>query len=365
MQFIKTEDIKKGMRLARPIYSKKGVLLYDRNSKISAQAMDSIKNFGLLGIYILEPAEPLPPMSEEDLEFERFQTMTVGSIEEEITKMLTTGSQYRVQIIANMIIKKYGHLDDKINFYQNLRSKEDYVYRHCLNVAILCTMISHVMNIKLDEQLHTVCAALVHDIGKVNDKSESIYKDITDEDELRRLYNEQMQSFNLIEKAFASVGANIRRICKQAIKAQRVFYGDNEGRNLKLSIGAKILMVANRYDEITAMNLKGTAQSEVKALREFVDNPEIYDPMVVDALIKSIKILFPGVSIELSTGEKAMVLVENTANVLRPMVLSFKDNSIIDLSLKDYDDIYVEDIMKTLDNRYIMDIDALHKAGYC
>lgn len=364
MQFIKTEDIKRGMRLARPIYSKKGVLLYDRDSEISAQAIESIRNFGLLGIYILEPAEPLPPMSEEDLEYERFQTMMVASIEEEITKMMATGSQYRIQAIADMIIKKYGHLDRKIHFYQNLRSREDYVYRHCLNVAILCAMMSHVMNMKREEQLHTICAALVHDIAKIDDKSESVYDDIGDEDELRRLYQAQMQSLKLVEKAFAADGANIRRICTQAGKAQRVLYGEDEARNLKLLTGAKILMVANRYDEITAMNLTGTAQSEVKALREFVENPEVYDPGVVAALIQSVKILFSGVSIELSTGEKAMVLAENPDNVLRPMVLSFKDNSILDLSAEEYEDIYVEDIMKTLDNRYVMEEETLRNTVY-
>ena len=40
------------------------------------------------------------------------------------------------------------------------------------------------------------------------------------------------------------------------------------------------------------------------------------------------------------------------------------DNSILDLALNEYDDIYVEDIMKTLDNRYIMDEDALRNAGF-
>ena len=53
MQFIRVENLKNGMRLARPIYSKKGVLLYERNSLLTPQAIESAKNFGLLGIYIL------------------------------------------------------------------------------------------------------------------------------------------------------------------------------------------------------------------------------------------------------------------------------------------------------------------------
>ena len=45
MKFVKTEDLKIGMRLAKPIYNNKGVLLYDRNSKLTSQGIDSVKNF--------------------------------------------------------------------------------------------------------------------------------------------------------------------------------------------------------------------------------------------------------------------------------------------------------------------------------
>ena len=75
MQFVKTEDLKPGMRLAKPVYNKNGVLLYDRNSKLTLPGINSISNFGLIGIYILEPAEPLPPLSREDIEFEQSQTI--------------------------------------------------------------------------------------------------------------------------------------------------------------------------------------------------------------------------------------------------------------------------------------------------
>ena len=71
MQFVRKEKLKEGMRLAKPIYNKKGVLLYDRNSKLTRQGIESVSNFGLIGLYILEPAEPLPPMTEEDMEIIR------------------------------------------------------------------------------------------------------------------------------------------------------------------------------------------------------------------------------------------------------------------------------------------------------
>ena len=68
------------MRLAKPIYDKKGVLLYERDSKLTPPGYRSCKNFGIIGLYILEPAEPVPPMTQEDMEFERFHDGTSFAI---------------------------------------------------------------------------------------------------------------------------------------------------------------------------------------------------------------------------------------------------------------------------------------------
>lgn len=43
MKFVRTEDLKAGMRLAKPIYNKKGVLLYERNSALTAPGIASAK----------------------------------------------------------------------------------------------------------------------------------------------------------------------------------------------------------------------------------------------------------------------------------------------------------------------------------
>ena len=56
------------------------------------------------------------------------------------------------------------------------------------------------------------------------------------------------------------------------------------------------------------------------------------------------------------------MLSENTHDIFRPMVLVFSDNSIIDLGNKFvYEDVEIADIMKTMDNRYMMDTEMLKK----
>ncbi len=354
MIFVETDDLKNGMRLARPIYNKKGVLLFERDSRLTTQTIDSVRNFGLLGVYILEPAEPLPPLSEEDLEFERFQIMTVFSIQDELEKILTTERQTRIDSITATILKRYGHLDGRINFYQNLRGRDDFVSRHSLNVAILCAMITHYMNVKVEEQLQIMYAAIVHDIGKLQIPKDILFGRDEDGQLADKSFSYQLSGLETVEAVF-SEGITVRRICTQALRAQQLFGSTGTvDPSAKMSLGARILLVANRYDEMTAMNLQGKPESEVKAVLEFKDHPELYDEKVVDALLNCVNILFPGVSVELNTGEKALVVSENREDILRPVVLTFGDNTLLDLASSDNEDICVTDIMKTMDNRYIM-----------
>lgn len=363
MLFVKGEELKTGMRLARPIYNRDGVLLYERNSKLTAQGIVSIKNFGLIGLFILEPAEPVPPMTQADVDFERFQTMCVFSIREELDRISKTGRLNKMPMLAANIIKNYGNLNEKINFVQNLRSKEDYIYKHSLNVAILCAMMSRALRMRADEQLETVQAAIVHDIGKLTLPKDFLDEEGLSEEEKERLLAAQMQGYRLIDSVFTS--QNVKRICSQADRLLAGLKAGEDTSSMKLLNGARVLAVAETFDTMTAVQVEKTPESEVAAIKHLIDYSDIYDRVIVASLIRSINILVPGVSVELNTGEKALVLAANEQNILEPMILMFGDNSIRDLSDRNtYKDIEIKDIMKTMDNRHVMDIDLLKRQGF-
>lgn len=333
MQFKRTEELKKGMRLARPVYNKNGVLLYERNSKLTEQGIASIRNFGMIGIFILEPAEPVPPMTEADIEFERFQTINVFAIQEEIEGILVTGRSGKLQTIIANISRSYGHLDQKIHFIQSLRNAEDYKYRHALNVAILCALLGNKVKLKADERQDVLRAAILHVLG----------------------------DYELIERVCFS-NPNVKRFCQQA---DRIVKSEEEGRlpsEIKRTKGAEILAVSQVFDNMTAMSFERPPESEVAALKHLMKMDKVYSPAAVQALMDSLVILDAGVCVELNTGEKALVLAENPQDILRPVVLCFRDNSIMDLgNRRAYRNVEITDIMKTMDNRHVMDMELLEK----
>ena len=226
-------------------------------------------------------------------------------------------------------------------------------------MAILAAMMSHVLNIKREDQMNIITAALVHDVGKMSIPPAVAKKDNWNEDELELVATYEQAGYELIGNIFYGE-PSVKRLCVQMNKALK---GAEDIRG-KLSLGAKVLMVAETYDTMTAMRLNLPPESEVVTLRYLLDRSQIYDPAIVDALVQSINILIPGVSVELSTREKAIVIRNNEDNVLRPMVLGFKDNNIIDLEDKNYKDIEITDIMKTMDNRYVIDTQTLIDNGF-
>ena len=83
-------------------------------------------------------------------------------------------------------------------------------------------------------------------------------------------------------------------------------------------------------------------------------------------MVGSINILNPGVCIELSNGDKGLVIAEGPTDILQPFVLSFRDNQVINLGDKHVaEELQVKDIMKTMDNRHVVDHDLLasYKGG--
>lgn len=168
MKFVRTEDLKAGMRLAKPIYNKKGVLLYERNSALTAPGIASAKNFGLIGVYILEPAEPLPPLSREDLEFEQLQTVYIFRLREVLNCITERRKLEKYPVFLEDILSHYGSLKHRVNFNQNLRSSDDFMYKHAISTAILVTMMGAHLRLPKEKLRILTTAALLYDNGYRN-----------------------------------------------------------------------------------------------------------------------------------------------------------------------------------------------------
>lgn len=362
MIFIKSDELKVGMRIAKPIYNKSGVMLYERDSRLTAQGIVSIQNFDLIGVYVLEPAEPLPPMSEEDIEFERFQAMAVFVIKDILDAVGRQKEPEQLYQLANQIIKSYGTLYHKINFIQNLRSVEDYVYKHSLNTAILCALMSKQMGLEFKEQLDIVVAAILHDIGTLLIPIALRKKPILllTEEEQKKINTYYMASYQMFARD-SYLDAGVKRILTEILQRVHHVGGKMDADDGFADAEVEILRTAMTFDQLTAMNYQEEPASDVAALRFLMDESNGYMQETVQALINSINILEPGVCVELTNGDRGLVLTAGM-DVLEPFVLSFRDNKIYNLGEQEVaEQMQIRDVMKTMDNRHVVEPDLLEQ----
>lgn len=363
MKFVRTDHLKAGMRLAKPIYNKNGVLLYDRNSVLTEPGIISARNFGLVGVYVLEPAEPVPPLSREDLEFEQLQTVYIFQLRECLDLIAKRKRIEPLPKLLNNIIQHYGALDHRVNFNQNLRSSEDFMYKHAISTAILVSMISSRLHYDHQQQITLAAAALLYDIGYSH-----VPKNILDKesDTLSTSDREVLQ--HSLERGLEPLGmyrSDFDFFPRALALMQAYVYADYPEKlaimpDEELQGMVKILRVADQFDQMTAMNIGHEPVSEISAMKLLSADATRYDKQIVATLAECIHIVPQAANIDLSTGDKGIVLVENATNYMRPVILRLGDNKIYDLSSEaDFRKIQILDIMKTMDNRISVDEETL------
>lgn len=360
MKFVKTDDLKAGMRLAKPIYNKNGVLLYDRNSTLTLPGINSVRNFGLIGIYILEPAEPVPPFSREDMEFEQCQTVYMFQLREVMQFISQRKPIDDIYRLTEDILKRYSGLDHRVNFNQNLRSASDFMYKHAISTAILTAMITGQLGFSHEKQRILVTAALLYDYGYLyGQKHLEKGRDMSqfDRDALQKALEKGIDQMYIYR--------NTSDLFSKAVALMSTYiYSFNPVRALtpepEIAQMVQVLRVADDFDRMTGMEIGHEPESELLAMRRLMADAEAYRPAVVTALAQSIHIVPVSANVDLSTGDKGIVLVENTVDFMHPVVLRLVNNQIYDLSDPAVaSKLQVVDIMKTMDNRIAVDDETL------
>lgn len=362
MLFVRTNELRPGMRLAKPIYNKNGVLLYERNSRLTIPGINSVRNFGLIGIYILEPAEPVPPFTNEDLAFEQAQTIYIFKLRDIFDKIYKRAFPDSLPSLVEDVLVRYGALDHRVNFNQNLRSADDFMFKHAISTAILTALMSWRIKMSEENRNALIAASLLYGFG---------YRFVpyTILDKVAGLSQIDLDTIQIsLEKGIAYLRefhAEFAFLPKARSIVEYFILSSNPERKIEhpsedILLLSEILKVARQFDLLTGMSLGHEPASEIVAMNYLREHKETYNETIVAVLAQCIHIVPAGASVDLSTKDKGIVLVENPREYLKPVILRLTDNKIYDLSDPEvFRKIQIIDIMKTMDNRIEIDENTL------
>lgn len=334
MKFVKTQDLEMGTIIARPMYNKKGVLLYNIGATVDATMITNFQNAEMYGTYILDPSEPLPVISDEEMAFVGFQSVNYFVVEGILKAVIAQKPLKELDALVDQIYHKFGFIKRKILFHQSIRSENDFVSKHSLNVAVLSAMISEKMKFENKEKKYLIQGALFHDIGKLLVDPKILHKrgKLTTP-ELSEMHRCILEGYDLLGKNYSYQAAVRRYLIQLSRDMSKDVFSDTG--NQKLLPGTKIIQVADIYDTLTAIRPYKDPMSGVQAFLIMRSEPDKYDPQTVDALEECLNLLPTGSYVKMSNGEEGIVIQENPASQFHPRVLGLGSNKIYDLSDRD------------------------------
>lgn len=354
MYLVKTSDLNEKMKIARPVFNKKGDLLYAYGANVSPSLIADLNRYGIAGVCVIESTDNASAFTEADVDFERFRSKCVYAISDELKETVLTHRLHRTEYIADDIIDKFAHVK-KINFYQDIRSETDFVARHTYNVCVLASIIADKMGYTVNEKRRLLKACIVHDIGK------SMVPPMLLEGEdpleiLRILDNSQDTGFEMVDSLFPEE-SEISGICIQAHRILTEYKFKRPSNPDHVYKESEILLVADYFDVLTAIDFagRGIQRSFASALNELIANPDTFKPQLVKILSDTLELFKQGDNVVLSNGNKALIMSLNVQAPLYPTVMDLSTNKMIDLSDRNsYGDLEIASVSISTDTRHRM-----------
>ncbi|HBE77538.1 MAG TPA: HD-GYP domain-containing protein, partial [Firmicutes bacterium] len=169
MRLIAVERLQPGMKLARAIFREDdGGILLRPNIELKPSYIDRLKALKYHSVYILDPRISQDQLIQETVNEEtRFKAR--GLLKKAAVQLLKD-ERVCTQSIKNVVAELVDQISHDINNIYNLvdiRSDDNYLFAHSVNVCIIALMIGMEMGFNRKEMENLGVGALLHDIGKI------------------------------------------------------------------------------------------------------------------------------------------------------------------------------------------------------
>lgn len=278
---------------------------------------------------------PAKPVSEKILALERDIPQARQTYQEalaETKSVLNEALAGRVvrtdkieQSVGNMVTGVMANKDAYLAVYK-LKSFDDYLYTHSLNVAVLAICLGSHLGLSKD-LLHEIgVGAMMHDLGKTGVPPHILHKKgrLTN-DEYKSMKVHPVLSAKLIERSgqFSSLTLAVARHHHERIDGT----GYPDGlRGDQIEPHVVITALADVYDAVTSDRVYHKARTPHEAMKIiFSEKDRQFAPKWVDHFIQCVGVYPAGTMIELSNGQMGVVHMANREELLRPAVRLITD----------------------------------------
>lgn len=309
------------MILGKGIYDFSDRILLADGKMLTEELINRLAELGYAGIYIED--ELSKDIRIQEAISTELRNAAVRSLQE---LNLEKALEFAEKIVDQILEAKTVSLD-----LMDMRSFDDYTYRHSVNVAVLSTVIAMGMGYGREDLIDLCVSAVFHDLGKM-----LIDKDILNKpgklnpQEFEIMKQHPQLSYDMLAEKW-NIPARVRMgaLCHHENEDGSGYPKGLTGE--KIHPFAKIIHVTDVYDALSSKRPYKEACSFSEALEYLMGGcGTMFDKKVVEAFLNYVPVYPKGSMVELSDGREALVVENYPRNLLRPQ-LHLTDGTTLDL----------------------------------
>lgn len=330
MKIMTVSNLSSGAVLAKTIFSGNGRPLLKQGVELTSSYITRLERMGFRHVYVedgltadIQDVDSIPMDIREEV---------VGRIEGMFKKLQEpTGLQSMVRSgelgreIVNIYNLLFSHLVDNNTMIVNLSAlyaNDAHTYTHCMNVAVISTILALAHGYPKDVVEQLGMGAMVHDIGKVEISPAIVNKPgrLTDE-EFAEMKRHTSIGYEMLAKQ-----PDLSRMAAECALYHHEWY-DGNGYPNRLKQGgipefARLMSVADVYDAITANRPYRDPMLPSDALEFiFTRTYQQFDPVFVRYFVQHVNIYPVGLPVRLSNGTSGVIAKASESNLQRPCIL--------------------------------------------
>jgi putative nucleotidyltransferase with HDIG domain len=204
-----------------------------------------------------------------------------------------------------------------------LKTADDYTYLHSMTVSALMSALARQLGMNQEQTLEAAMGGLLHDMGKAMTPLDILNKpgrlSESEFDVMRRHPNDGMQ-------LLIDAGMDNPAVLQIALHHHEKIDGSGYPHRLEgehISLMAKMGAVCDVYDAVSSNRPYKQAWDPAESLRHMASWKGHFDPLVLQAFIKSLGIYPVGSLVRLASDKLAVVLEQTPGALLTPQVRAF------------------------------------------
>lgn len=353
---MRSRSLKDEMVIDQAIVDRAGRILISRNTVLDSYHISSLIKMGVPGVYIREGEDDedtgestvenivVAPAVQKEIEKSTVQDRAKVKLSESVKARVAEGIQYlyndtvsegftaTTRSITDDLMRAISDNDAIAVDISTLKISDEYTFKHSVDVATMSMIVAKKHGLGEQEVYELGISGLLHDVGKSKIPNEILNKagKLTDE-EFMMMKQHSLFGYQILKEKEDLSNSIKLGVLQHHEKMNSKGYPMGVSSE-KINLFARIISVADIYDALVTERPYKKPFSPRDAVEMIMSLTEELDINVMKSFLESV-ILYPvGTDVELSTGERARVIENNSKYVLRPKVIGLKTGKTYDLS---------------------------------